>query len=96
MNTSKTKRMALIGASLLTTVLAGCGEKPEKTAMLYGAWMKTHPGHEITPAEWQALREEYMLPGQTRPNTDSGDIALGVAAGTAMGMGMAAGSGGRR
>lgn len=84
----------LIGASMFTAVLAGCGEKPEKTAMLYTAWMKTHPGHQISQEEWQALRKEYMLPGQTGPNTDSGDIALGVAAGTAMGM--AAGSGGRR
>lgn len=94
MKTSNTKRIALIGASMLAAMLAGCGEKPEKTAMLYSAWMKTHPGHQITQLEWQALRDEYMLPGQTLPNTDSEDIAIGVAAGTAMGM--SAGGGRRR
>ena len=70
---------ALLGALLLT----GC-ESDQKQALLYGAWCKTHECKQLSQAEWQALRQEHLLPGQ--PADTSGDAVMaGVIAGSIAG-----------
>ena len=74
----------------ITQLILGCGESSEREAMLYNAWIKAHPKYNISQEEWQGLREEYLLPGQSIPCDDSGDVAIGAMMGLTSGM--AAGS----
>ena len=67
---------ALLGALLL----AGC-ESAEKQALLYRAWCKTHECKQLSQAEWQALREEHLLPGQP-PDTTGDAVLAGTIAGS--------------
>lgn len=73
-------RAVVLSALFGAVLLAGC-ESDEKRALLYGAWCKTNDCGELTQKEWQALREQYLLPGQCR-DTSSDALMAGVVAGS--------------
>jgi hypothetical protein len=67
MNTSKTKRMALIGASLLTAVLAGCSQYDADGAIvevrgehyeLQHRFLDAYVLHKMDKADIDKLREK--------------------------------------
>jgi uncharacterized protein YcfL len=70
--------------AVIALLMAGCGDSDERKTLLFNAWMKTHPGFNISQEEWQALRERKMLPGQA--NSTDNNVALGAALGVAAGM----------
>ena len=89
-------KMKTIMAVILTAfILAGCREDPNEIALLYNAWMKTHPGYDISQDEWNALRKKYLLPGQIKPQDDDASAAMAIGISSGMAMGMTAGAGRR-
>jgi hypothetical protein len=78
-------------ATVAVILITGCGESSEHEAMLFNAWMKTHPGFNINQKEWQILREGFLLPGQSKLQDDNGDIALGTMIGVTTGIAVGAG-----
>ena len=89
------KTQTITAVILTAFILVGCKEDPKETALLYNAWMKTHPGYDISQDEWNALRKEYLLPGQIKPQDDDSAAAMAIGMSSGMAMGIAAG-GGRR
>jgi hypothetical protein len=80
------------GLVILLTIIGGLlrwdsYESPEKTEMLYRSWMKGNPGTELSQAEWQALRQAELLPGQTVDGKarTAAAVATGLAIGSAAG-----------
>lgn len=66
--------IALLAISLLLT---SC-ENAEETKALYSAWCKAHQRQDLSLEEWSTLRSEYMLPGQSQPDTDYVPVVIPI------------------
>jgi len=73
----------LFSLMIALAALSGC-ESPEEQTTLYNAWCKVHECNGLSQAEWQALRSEVLLPGQTR-DTSTDALAAGLIAGSVAG-----------
>jgi len=72
-------------ALICALALTAC-ESIEEQALVYHAWCKTHECKDLTQAEFQALRENHLLPGQPPPDDSSANAAIaGVMAGAVAG-----------
>lgn len=92
-NTTKhTKWLQAVLALALCWTLAGCESRQEQEK-LYHAWCKLYNRTDITLDEWQALRENYMLPGgEAKRAADNAAIAAGAAGAAAVMSGAAMGT----
>ncbi len=87
MKTETIPAKSLLAALALAAcwTLSGCESRQEQRA-LYDAWCKLYGRTDITLAEWQALRENYMLPGGDVKRAADMATAAAVSAGVAAGM----------
>lgn len=57
--------------SLAVIFLSGCGDSEQEKHNLYDAWCKLYQRTDISYREWENLKENNLLPGQSQPSKSS-------------------------
>jgi hypothetical protein len=82
--------IAIILVAILIAVILIVGfmmpPSEKKLLKIYAAWSLLYPQAKVPFEEWRLLWKEDLLPGQRRDDVSTG-LAVGVAAGLALGVG---------
>lgn len=69
-------RVEAVVVGLVISLIIGCcfaiwetNDKGDHEA--FGAWCQLEHRNDLTFDQWKALKDDYLLPGQTRPPADS-------------------------